>query len=86
MKSWSEKIDRMAIRCNGEVYSFPRPATHSNILALMVNAYGFKPPVKGKQGYLTISGRFIPCDALARLPKCAFDDHFILHEGALRFR
>ncbi|WOF81512.1 hypothetical protein P5704_026810 (plasmid) [Pseudomonas sp. FeN3W] len=55
----NERIDRVAVMLKGEVYSYPRPARHHNVIAIMVNAYGVKPPVKGVFGFLTDAGRFV---------------------------
>lgn len=54
-----ELIDRAAIALGDEVFALPQPARHDNVLAIMVNVFGIKPPVKGVQGFLTDRRRFV---------------------------
>jgi hypothetical protein len=54
-----ETIDRAAIEVKGDVFAMPNPARHHNIMAIMVNVFDYKPPVKGIEGFLTSRGRFV---------------------------
>ncbi len=54
-----ELIDRAAIALGDDVFALPQPARHDNVLAMMVNVFGIKPPVKGVQGFLTTHRRFV---------------------------
>lgn len=54
-----ERIERAAIRMsNGDVYSVGRPGRHHDVIAKM-RGLGFPPPIIGKQGFITSTGRFI---------------------------
>ncbi|MHD0645084.1 hypothetical protein ACYPKM_05620 [Pseudomonas aeruginosa] len=59
MTKFHGDIAKAAVRVGNEVYAFPPPATHSNILAFLVNGYGFRPPIKGDLGYVTFGGEFL---------------------------
>jgi len=54
-----EWIDRAAVALGDEVFALPKPARHDNVLAIMVNVFGIKPPIKGVQGFLTNRRRFV---------------------------
>lgn len=54
-----ELIERAAIAIGNEVFALPQPARHDNVLAMMVNVFDLKPPIKGVQGFLTDRRRFV---------------------------
>lgn len=54
-----ELIERAAIALGDQVFALPKPARHDNVLAMMVNVFDVKPPIKGVQGFLTDRRRFV---------------------------
>ena len=62
-----ELIDRAAIALGDEVFALPQPARHESVLAMMVNVFDIKPPVKGVQGFLTTHRRFVSRKEAARI-------------------
>ena len=53
-----ETIDRAAIRYEGVVYDVPRPGRHHDVIAKM-RADGRPAPIRGCQGFITSTGRFV---------------------------
>lgn len=43
----------------GEPHFLPAPARHHDIIRYMVSSVGYKPPILGKQGFITNTGRFV---------------------------
>ena len=54
----SETIDRAAIRYRNVIYDVPRPGRHDKVIA-KIRGHGFPPPILGKQGFITNTGRFV---------------------------
>jgi hypothetical protein len=67
---YKEHIVRAAIRHEGDgmVYSMPRPNRHPNIIALLVKM-GSRKPIKGAQGFVTSTGRFVDRKEAALIAK-----------------
>lgn len=65
-----EKIDRAAIRHNGDVYVVLRPGRHHHIIRDM-HARGLSAKATREQGFVTTTGRFVDRREAAAIAKAA---------------
>ncbi|MFA5071212.1 MAG: hypothetical protein WC511_02465 [Candidatus Pacearchaeota archaeon] len=54
-----EKIIGSAIKQDGIIFYCLRPGRHPNVIYMMVKDFLLPPPIKGKQGFVTESGKFL---------------------------
>lgn len=66
-----ERIERAAIRHDGNVYSVPRPGRHHNVIWEMVGLGGFSARDMHDQGFVTSAGRYVDREDGLRLALAA---------------
>lgn len=53
------RIEAAAIFQGGRVYSVPRPGRHHDVIKKMVHEDGLPTPIRGEQGFLLNTGKFV---------------------------